>query len=153
MQICEAFGANRYPFPDDPTRARQMLTEVSGRIRELSSTLDHGQRHRNSLLLNIAQNLEVCVFGGGVCVSSGLTGSKFGLKLAELQTRPWWGWPDPYLPWLWPEHTRHCLSVVRGMLVTVACRCTDCIEACTLICRIGPRLCVRRRLCTSPSTV
>jgi hypothetical protein len=27
-QICEAFNANRYPFPEDPARQRQMHGEV-----------------------------------------------------------------------------------------------------------------------------
>lgn len=29
VQICEAFNANRYPFPEDPARQRQMHGEVS----------------------------------------------------------------------------------------------------------------------------
>ncbi len=37
-QICEVFGANRYPFPEDPARQRSMHAEVSGRIRELHTT-------------------------------------------------------------------------------------------------------------------
>ncbi|CAI5534727.1 unnamed protein product [Closterium sp. Naga37s-1] len=28
MRICEAFGANRYPFPEEPARQRQMLAEM-----------------------------------------------------------------------------------------------------------------------------
>lgn len=28
LQICEAYGANRYPFPEDPARQRQMHGEV-----------------------------------------------------------------------------------------------------------------------------
>jgi hypothetical protein len=28
LQICEAFNANRYPFPEDPARQRQMHGEV-----------------------------------------------------------------------------------------------------------------------------
>lgn len=28
VQICEAFNANRYPFPEDPARQRQMHGEV-----------------------------------------------------------------------------------------------------------------------------
>lgn len=28
VKICEAFGANRYPFPEDPNRQWQMKSEV-----------------------------------------------------------------------------------------------------------------------------
>jgi vacuolar-type H+-ATPase subunit I/STV1 len=28
LKICEAFGANRYPFPDDLGKQFQMITEV-----------------------------------------------------------------------------------------------------------------------------
>ncbi|PNH05344.1 Vacuolar proton ATPase a3 [Tetrabaena socialis] len=58
MKICEAFGANRYPFPDDPARQRQMDSEVTARIRELQTTIDAGERHRKALLQNIATNLD-----------------------------------------------------------------------------------------------
>ena len=43
MQICEAFGANRYPFPEEPGRQQQMNSEVSSRLRELHSTIDAGE--------------------------------------------------------------------------------------------------------------
>ncbi|KAG2486272.1 hypothetical protein HYH03_015096 [Edaphochlamys debaryana] len=58
MKICEAFGANRYPFPDDPARQRQMDSEVTARIRELQTTIDAGERHRKALLQTIAANLD-----------------------------------------------------------------------------------------------
>jgi V-type H+-transporting ATPase subunit a len=57
-QICEAFAANRYPFPEDPARQRQMHGEVTGRLRELHTTIQAGQTHRQSVLQNIAFNLE-----------------------------------------------------------------------------------------------
>jgi hypothetical protein len=41
-QICEAFGANRYPFPEEPTRQRQMNAEVTARLRELQTTIEAG---------------------------------------------------------------------------------------------------------------
>ena len=41
-QICEAYGANRYPFPEDPARRRQMMAEVTMRLRELHTTIDAG---------------------------------------------------------------------------------------------------------------
>jgi hypothetical protein len=58
LQICEAFAANRYPFPEDPARQRQMHSEVTARLRELHTTIDAGQRHRESVLQNIAFNLD-----------------------------------------------------------------------------------------------
>ena len=42
MQICEAFGANRYPFPEEPARQRQMNAEVTARLRELHTTIEAG---------------------------------------------------------------------------------------------------------------
>ena len=41
-QICEAFGANRYPFPEEPQRQRQMNAEVTARLRELHTTVEAG---------------------------------------------------------------------------------------------------------------
>jgi V-type H+-transporting ATPase subunit a len=38
----EAFGANRYPFPEDFSRQRQMNSEVTGRLTELHTTLEAG---------------------------------------------------------------------------------------------------------------
>jgi V-type H+-transporting ATPase subunit a len=58
MQICEVYGANRYPFPDDVARQRQMHAEVSGRIRELHTTNEAGERRRDAVLKDIAINLE-----------------------------------------------------------------------------------------------
>ncbi|KAL3141717.1 hypothetical protein ABBQ32_004400 [Trebouxia sp. C0010 RCD-2024] len=58
LKICEAFGANRYPFPEEPARQRQMNAEVTARLRELHTTIEAGERHRESVLQNIAVNLE-----------------------------------------------------------------------------------------------
>jgi V-type H+-transporting ATPase subunit a len=58
LQICEAFAANRYPFPEDPARQRQMHGEVTARLRELQITNDAGRTHREAVLRNIAFNLE-----------------------------------------------------------------------------------------------
>jgi hypothetical protein len=57
-QICEAFNANRYPFPEDPNRQRQMHAEVTARLRELHTTIEAGDRHREALLQNVAFILE-----------------------------------------------------------------------------------------------
>ncbi len=58
LQICEAFGANRYPFPEDPARQRAMHAEVTARLRELHTTIDVGDRHREAVLQGIAFNLD-----------------------------------------------------------------------------------------------
>lgn len=58
MKICEAFGANRYPFPEDISKQRQMIGEVSGRLAELQSTIDAGIRHRDNVLTTIGYQFE-----------------------------------------------------------------------------------------------
>lgn len=55
LQICEAFGANRYPFPEEPQRQRQMNAEVTARLRELHTTVDAGMAC--FLFKNFRQNL------------------------------------------------------------------------------------------------
>lgn len=57
-KICEAFGANRYPFPEDLNRQWQMKSEVEGRLQELQTTLDAGIHHRDNVFNNIGYNLE-----------------------------------------------------------------------------------------------
>ena len=58
MQICDAFNANRYPFPDDATRQRQMHAEVTSRLRELHTTNEAGERRREAVINAIARGLE-----------------------------------------------------------------------------------------------
>ncbi|XP_030447034.2 V-type proton ATPase subunit a3-like isoform X1 [Syzygium oleosum] len=58
MKICEAFAANRYPFADDIGKQFQMITEVSGRLLELKTTIDVGLLHQASLLQDIAHQFE-----------------------------------------------------------------------------------------------
>lgn len=58
LKICEAYGANRYPFPEDPARQRQMHGEVTTRLRELHHTIETGDRHREGVLQQIAFNLD-----------------------------------------------------------------------------------------------
>lgn len=53
-KICDAFGANRYPFPEDPTRQKQMHAEVTARLRELHTTNEAGERRRDALINDIA---------------------------------------------------------------------------------------------------
>ena len=53
VQICEAFSANRYPFPEESARQRQMNAEVTARLRELQTTIEAGallSGRRRSLL-------------------------------------------------------------------------------------------------------
>ncbi|KAL0454145.1 UNVERIFIED_CONTAM: V-type proton ATPase subunit a3 [Sesamum latifolium] len=62
LKICEAFGANRYSFSEDVSKKTQMITEVSGRLSELKSTLDAGAVHRRNLLQNYWNNLSSGTF-------------------------------------------------------------------------------------------
>ncbi|CAA0397972.1 unnamed protein product [Arabidopsis thaliana] len=59
LKICEAFGANRYPFSEDLGRQAQMITEVSGRLSELKTTIDAGLGQRNILLQTIGDKFEL----------------------------------------------------------------------------------------------
>ncbi|KAL5975042.1 V-type proton ATPase subunit a3 [Asimina triloba] len=61
LKICEAFGANRYPFSEDLGKQMQMIKEVrnvSGRLAELKTTLDAGLLHRDNLLNTIGYHVE-----------------------------------------------------------------------------------------------
>ncbi|XP_068668322.1 V-type proton ATPase subunit a1-like [Aristolochia californica] len=57
LKICEAFGANCYPVPEDITKQRQITQEVMSRLSELHATLDAGLRHRNQALSSIGFHL------------------------------------------------------------------------------------------------
>ncbi|KAI3769710.1 hypothetical protein L6452_00823 [Arctium lappa] len=58
LKICEAFGANRYPFAEDLSKQELLITEVSGRISELKTTIDFGLVHRGNLLQRIGEQYE-----------------------------------------------------------------------------------------------
>ncbi|KAI4297640.1 hypothetical protein L6164_037522 [Bauhinia variegata] len=58
LKICEAFGANRYPFTEELGKQAQMAAEVSGRISELKTTVDAGLLQRGNLLQSIAAQFE-----------------------------------------------------------------------------------------------
>lgn len=58
MKICEAFGANKYPFPEEVGQQAQMIDEVSARLAELKATIDAGSRHRDSMLSMISHQVE-----------------------------------------------------------------------------------------------
>ncbi|KAK9946996.1 hypothetical protein M0R45_012433 [Rubus argutus] len=62
LKICEAFGANRYPFTDDLGKQFQMITEVSGKLSELKSTIDAGLFHRSICYRQLAINMSNGIF-------------------------------------------------------------------------------------------
>ncbi|RDX61434.1 V-type proton ATPase subunit a1, partial [Mucuna pruriens] len=57
LKICEAFGANCYPVPEDISKQRQITREVSSRLTDLEATLESGIRHRNKALASVADHL------------------------------------------------------------------------------------------------
>ncbi|XP_019436247.1 PREDICTED: V-type proton ATPase subunit a1-like isoform X2 [Lupinus angustifolius] len=57
LKICEAFGANCYPVPEDITKQRQITREVSSRLTDLEATLDAGIRHRSKALASLGVHL------------------------------------------------------------------------------------------------
>ncbi|XP_071923443.1 V-type proton ATPase subunit a3 isoform X3 [Coffea arabica] len=57
-KICDAFGANRYPFTDDIAKQYQTISEVSGKLSELKTTIDVGQLQRSNLLRTISFEFE-----------------------------------------------------------------------------------------------
>ncbi|XP_057435012.1 V-type proton ATPase subunit a3-like [Lotus japonicus] len=58
QKICDAFGANRYPFSDDLSKQFQLITEVSVKLEELKATIDVGMLHRSTLLQTIGNQFE-----------------------------------------------------------------------------------------------
>ncbi|KAK3002621.1 hypothetical protein RJ639_021909 [Escallonia herrerae] len=60
LKICDAFGANRYPFTDDVGKQYHMIKEVSGKLSELKITIDTGLLHRENLLQTIGYQSEQC---------------------------------------------------------------------------------------------
>eukprot|EP00252_Welwitschia_mirabilis_P011263 TRINITY_DN2534_c0_g1_i1.p1 TRINITY_DN2534_c0_g1~~TRINITY_DN2534_c0_g1_i1.p1 ORF type:complete len:818 (-),score=151.87 TRINITY_DN2534_c0_g1_i1:210-2663(-) len=58
LKICDAFGANRYPFPEEASKQRKSIAEVTTRLAELERTLDVGIRHRDNLLTNIEYHFD-----------------------------------------------------------------------------------------------
>uniref|UniRef100_A0A5B7BCS9 V-type proton ATPase subunit a n=1 Tax=Davidia involucrata TaxID=16924 RepID=A0A5B7BCS9_DAVIN len=57
LKICEAFGANCYPVPEDVTKQRQTTREVLSHLSDLEATLDAGTHHRNKALSSIGFHL------------------------------------------------------------------------------------------------
>ncbi|XP_027356155.1 V-type proton ATPase subunit a3-like isoform X2 [Abrus precatorius] len=58
LKICEAFGANRYPFAEELGKQAQMVSEVSARLEELKTAIDAGLLHRGNLLQTIGIQFE-----------------------------------------------------------------------------------------------
>nr|BAC41321.1 hypothetical protein [Lotus japonicus] len=58
LKICDAFSANRYPFAEELGKQAQMITEASGKISELKTTIDTGLQHRVNLLDTIGVQFE-----------------------------------------------------------------------------------------------
>ncbi|XP_042506301.1 V-type proton ATPase subunit a1-like isoform X3 [Macadamia integrifolia] len=58
LKICDAFGANCYPVPEDITKQGQITQEVLSRLSELEATLEAGIRHRNKALTSILSHLK-----------------------------------------------------------------------------------------------
>ncbi|KAK8968883.1 Vacuolar proton ATPase a1 [Platanthera guangdongensis] len=56
-KICDSFGANCYPVPEDMTKQRQIIREVLSRLTELETTLNAGIHHRNKALSSIGCQL------------------------------------------------------------------------------------------------
>ncbi|CAG9463900.1 unnamed protein product [Pedinophyceae sp. YPF-701] len=61
MKICDAFGANRYPFPEDFDARRGMLAQVSTRLNELSTAIASAARLRDATLQQVAESLDAWV--------------------------------------------------------------------------------------------
>lgn len=57
LKICDAFGANCYPVPEEMNKQRQVTREVLSRLSELETTLDAGLRHRNKALTSLGFEL------------------------------------------------------------------------------------------------
>ncbi|TYJ18291.1 hypothetical protein E1A91_A09G113900v1 [Gossypium mustelinum] len=57
LKICEAFGANCYPVPEDFSKQRQITREILSRLSELETTLDAGICHQNKALTSIGYHL------------------------------------------------------------------------------------------------
>ncbi|KAL8250581.1 hypothetical protein R6Q59_034274 [Mikania micrantha] len=58
LKICDAFGANRYPFTDDIGKQHHMITEVTGKLSELKTTIDVGQHHWVNVVQAISHQFE-----------------------------------------------------------------------------------------------
>lgn len=58
IKICDAFSANRYPFPEAISSQHQMSSEVTVKLKELHTTIDAGRRHTENALSAAAAELD-----------------------------------------------------------------------------------------------
>jgi len=61
MKICDAFGASRYPFPEQAERRSEMAREVFARSGELASAINAASTQRRAMLNAIARDLDTWV--------------------------------------------------------------------------------------------
>ncbi|KAL1558593.1 V-type proton ATPase subunit a1 [Salvia divinorum] len=57
LNICEAFGANCYPVPEEMTKRRHITQEVLSHLSDLKTTLEAGLCHRDKVLTSIGFHL------------------------------------------------------------------------------------------------
>ncbi|XP_047938457.1 V-type proton ATPase subunit a1-like isoform X1 [Salvia hispanica] len=57
LKICEAFGANCYPVPEEMTKRRHITQEVLSHLSDLKTTLEAGLCHRDKVLTSIGFHL------------------------------------------------------------------------------------------------
>jgi hypothetical protein len=93
LQICEAFNANRYPFPEDPARQRQMHGEVHGR-EGCDAACCVGAAGCCLLVLFLGGKLGSSGGGKPACVCSWQFGSAFESRSA---------WQHNWLAQLWTQ--------------------------------------------------
>ncbi|CAH9056489.1 unnamed protein product [Cuscuta europaea] len=62
LKICEAFGANRYPFAEELGKQAQLIAEVSAKTSELKTAIDAGILHRGNVLQIIGKQFDTWNF-------------------------------------------------------------------------------------------
>ncbi|KAJ6931788.1 hypothetical protein NC652_015081 [Populus alba x Populus x berolinensis] len=100
LKLCEGFGANRYPFTEDLNKQFQIISQVSGRLAELKTTIDAGLAHRSNLLQTIGFEFEQwnflkCLVAEGWCpvfakdqIQNGIKASNFRQQLTNWSHIP-----------------------------------------------------------------
>ena len=58
VKICDAFSANRYPFPEEIQKQQEMSAEVKMKLRDLHTTLEAGHRLLENALRSAAAELD-----------------------------------------------------------------------------------------------
>jgi V-type H+-transporting ATPase subunit a len=57
-KICESFGANLYPCPDDPQERLAMLRQVESRLDDLEVVLEKSVGRRKTVLLGVVAHIK-----------------------------------------------------------------------------------------------